>query len=111
MLRNIAFVLMVLLLVAIVIYKPYTTSEPGANPKDPAREDLTRIQYPSLATIPWEPRFIKPQDTIEKMFGKEWVYVARFNRIDRRHLYPGMTIRVPKDMAQIRAYTPNAGIL
>ena len=106
MLRKTVFVLMVVLLVFIVIYKPYATSEPGANPEDPAREDLTRIQYPSLATIPWEPRFIKPQDTIEKMFGKEWVYVARFNRIDRRHLYPGMTIRVPKDMAQIRAYTP-----
>jgi hypothetical protein len=101
MLRNIAFVLMVFLLVAIVIYKPYATSEPGAN-----REDLTRIQYPSLATIPWEPRFIKPQDTIEKMFGKDWVYIARFNRIDRRHIYPGMTIRVPKNMAQIRDYTP-----
>ena len=106
MLRNMAFVLMVFLLVAIVIYKPYATSEPGANPEDPAREDLTRIQYPSLAAIPWEPRFIKPQDTIERMFGNDWVYVARFNRIDRRHLYPGMTIRVPKDMAQIRNYTP-----
>jgi hypothetical protein len=106
MLRNISFVLMVFLLVAIVIYKPYATSEPGANPEDPAREDLTRIQYPSLAAIPWEPRFIKPQDTIEKLFGNDWVYIARFNRIDRRHIYPGMTIRVPKDMAQIRDYTP-----
>jgi L,D-transpeptidase catalytic domain len=106
MLRKTAFVLMLVLLVAIVIYKPYTTSEPGANPEDPAREDLTRIQYPSLAAIPWEPRFINPQDTIEKLFGNDWVYVARFNRIDRRHLYPGMTIRVPKDIAQIRDYTP-----
>jgi hypothetical protein len=40
------------------------------------------------------------------MFGRDWIYVARFNRIDRRHVYPGMTIKVPKDMAQIRNYTP-----
>jgi hypothetical protein len=106
MLRKIMFILMVISLVAIVIYKPYATSEPGASPEDPAHEDLTRVEYPSLAAIAWEPRFIRPQDTLEKMFGKDWVYVACFNRIDRRHVYPGMTIKVPKDMAQIRDYTP-----
>jgi hypothetical protein len=106
MLSKIVFILMVISLVAIVLYKPYATSEPGAIPEDPAHEDLTRVEYPSLATIPWEPRFIRPQDTLEKMFGNDWVYVACFNRIDRRHVYPGMTIKVPKDMAQIRDYTP-----
>jgi hypothetical protein len=106
MLRKILIVLMVISLVAIVLYKPNVTSEPGASPEDPAREDLSRIQYPSLKAIPWEPRFIRPQDTLEKMFGNDWVHVARFNRIDRRHVYPGMTIKVPKDMAQIRDYTP-----
>lgn len=104
--RKLAFIIMVISLVAIVIYKPYATSEPGASPEDPAREDLTRVEYPSLAAIPWEPRFIRPQDTLEKMFGNDWVYVAYFNRIDRRHIYPGMTIKAPKNMAQIREYTP-----
>ncbi|MFZ2951296.1 MAG: L,D-transpeptidase, partial [Desulfuromonadaceae bacterium] len=28
------------------------------------------------------------------------------NRIDRRHVYPGMTIKVPDNMADIRTYTP-----
>jgi len=106
MLRNILIVLMVISLVAIVLYKPNVTSEPGANPEDPARENLSRIPYPSLNAIPWKPRFIRPQDTLEKMFGNDWVHVARFNRIDRRHVYPGMTIKVPKEMAQIRGYTP-----
>lgn len=90
----------------IVLYRPDATSEPGANPADPAREDLSRIEYPSLAAIPWEPRFIRPQDSLEKLFGNDWIYVARFNRIDRRHVYPGMTIKAPKDIAQIREYTP-----
>lgn len=106
MLRKIVFILMVILIGAIVIYKPYVISVPGASPEDPAREDLTRIEYPSLAAIPWESRFIRPQDTLEKMFGEDWVYVAYFNRIDRRHVYPGMTIKVPINMEQIRGYTP-----
>ena len=106
MLRKVMFIFMVVSFVAIVVYEPYATSEPGASPEDPAREDLSRVEYPSLAAIPWEPRFIRPQDTLETMFGNDWVYVARFNRIDRRHVYPGMTIKVPKDMAQIRNYTP-----
>jgi hypothetical protein len=102
----IMFILLMITFGAIVIYKPFVISVPGANPEDYAREDLTRVEYPSLATIPWEPRFIRPQDTLEKMFGKDWVYVAYFNRIDRRHVYPGMTIKVPKNIAQIRNYTP-----
>ncbi len=106
MLRKIAIIFAVISFAAIVVYKPEATSEPAASPDDPAREDLTRIEYPSQATIPWEPRFIRPQDSLEALFGDDWVYVARFNRIDRRHVYPGMTIKVPKDMAQIRKYTP-----
>jgi hypothetical protein len=106
MLRKIVFIPLVILVGAIVIYKPYTISELGTSPEDHAQEDLTRVEYPSLAAIPWVPCFIRPQDTLEKMFGKDWVYVAYFNRIDRRHVYPGMTIKVPKNMAQIREYTP-----
>jgi len=106
MLRDILFLLVATSFMTIVLYKPEATSEPGANPKDPAREDLTRIEYPSQASIPWEARFIRPQDTLEKLFGKDWVYVARFNRVDRRHVYPGMTIKVPENMADIREYTP-----
>jgi len=106
MLRKTVFILIVVLLLADEICKPCSISEPGASPEDPACEDLTRVEYPSLAAIAWTPRFIKPQDTLEKMFGKDWVYVAYFNRIDRRHAYPGVTIKAPKNMAQIRGYTP-----
>jgi hypothetical protein len=106
MLRNILFVIIVISFVAIVLYKPGITSAPGASPEDHAREDLTRIEYPSQATIPWVSEFIRPQDTLEKLFGNDWIYVARFNRIDRRHVYPGITIKVPRDMARIRGYTP-----
>jgi L,D-transpeptidase catalytic domain len=106
MLRTIFKVLLILSVAAAVLYKPSSVSGPGASAADPAREDLSRVEYPSLASVPWTARFIKPQDTLESLFGPDWVAVARFNRIDRRHVYPGMTIKVPDNMEQARYYTP-----
>lgn len=106
MLRKILFSLIAISFVGILVYNPAATSEPGASPHDPAKEDLSRIEFPSQDSIEWVPRFIRPQDTLESLFGKNWVYVARFNRIDRRHVYPGMTIKVPKDIRQIKDYYP-----
>lgn len=106
MLRKLLYLLVPIVLFAIVVYNPLATSEPGPNPHDPAHEDLTRYDYPSLATIRWHGHFIRPQESLESLFGADWPYVARFNRIDRRHVYPGMTIRVPDDMAACRSYTP-----
>lgn len=106
MFRKVIFVPALILFGAIVVSAPAKTSDPAASPKDPAREDLSRVEYPSMKDIAWEPRFLRPNDTLESMFGRDWVHVARFNRIDRRHAYPGMTIKVPKEPAAIRNYTP-----
>lgn len=106
MLRKIAFLFAVAVFVSIVVYDPLTTSLAGPNPEDPAHEDLSRVDYPSMAHIPWRPRFIRPEDSLESLFGKDWPYIARFNRIDRRHVYPGMTIKVPVNMADARNYCP-----
>lgn len=95
-----------LLVGATVLRTPSETSEPGASPADRAMEDLSRVVYPSLESIKWHPHFIQPDETLESIFGKDWVWVARFNRIDRRHVYPGMTIKAPDVMADIRGYTP-----
>ncbi len=89
-----------------VLRTPSQTAEPGASPQDEAKEDLSRVEYPSLKNIRWHAHFISPNETLESMFGADWILVARFNRIDRRHVYPGMTIKVPDNMADIRNYTP-----
>ncbi|GFE62605.1 L,D-transpeptidase [Geobacter sp. AOG2] len=95
------------LLVGVTVLRtPSETSEPGASPDDKAQEDLSRVEYPSLKSIKWHAHFIQPDETLESLFGKDWVWVARFNRIDRRHVYPGMTIKAPDNMADIRGYTP-----
>ncbi len=91
---------------AITVHNPSLTAEPGANPLDPAREDLTRVEYPSQKRMKWHGHFIRPNETLESLFGSDWQHVARFNRIDRRHVYPGMTIKVPDNMADIRGYSP-----
>lgn len=89
-----------------VLRVPSTTDEPAAAPADKAIEDLSRVEYPSLMTVRWHPHFIQPHQTLESLFGADWVWVARFNRLDRRHAYPGMTIKVPDRMDDIRGYTP-----
>ena len=106
MLRLLAWVIALATFITIVVHSPAVVSEAGANPKDPAREDLSRVEYPSLAQVEWEPRFIRPHETLESLYGDDWVTVARFNRVDRRHVYPGMTIKQPADMAVARNYTP-----
>jgi hypothetical protein len=89
-----------------VLRTPTITDEPAASPADKGLEDLSRVEYPSLRAIPWHPHFIQPNQSLESLFGRDWIWVARFNRIDRRHVYPGMTIKVPEQMADIRGYTP-----
>jgi hypothetical protein len=89
-----------------VLRTPSNTDNPAASPEDKGREDLSRVEYQSLGSIKWHPHFIEPNQTLESLFGADWILIARFNRVDRRHVYPGMTIKVPDNMADIRSYTP-----
>lgn len=91
-----------------VLRTPSITADPAASPVDKAKEDLSRVEYPSLKGIKWHAHFVKPHESLESLFGADWIWVARFNRIDRRHVYPGMTIKVPDALAVIRNYTPLA---
>jgi hypothetical protein len=104
--RIICLTLGVIIIFAVSVLDPRATSGPAASPEDRAREDLSRYEYPSMAGIRWRTHFIMPQESLERLFGDDWVHVARFNRIDRRHSYPGMTIKAPERMDDIRDYTP-----
>lgn len=106
MIRKVIIIVAVLLGFASMVYGPRATSEPGPSSEDKAKEDLTRVDYPSQRSIKWYGYFMRPQDTLESLFGKDWELVARFNRLDRRHAYPGMTIKVPYNLEEIRNYTP-----
>jgi hypothetical protein len=104
--RIFPYLLALAIFAAITVHKPSSTAEPGANPLDPAKEDLSRVEYPSQKGMKWHGHFIRPNETLESLFGRDWQLVARFNRIDRRHVYPGMTLKVPDSMDDIRGYAP-----
>jgi len=106
MFRILPVFLAIVIISTALLYSPSSTAEPGPSPLDPAKEDLTRVEYPSQKNLKWHGRFIRPNETLEAMFGRDWLLVARFNRIDRRHVYPGMTIKVPDNMDDIRSYSP-----
>jgi len=104
--RILSVMLGVAIIAAAAVVAPKSTADPAASPEDRALEDLSRYEYPSMKGIRWKAHFVRPQDSLERLFGRDWVAVARFNRIDRRHVYPGMTIKAPENMEEIRNYTP-----
>lgn len=67
---------------------------------------LCGIAYPSDATVEWDCRTLRPGESLETMFGERWVDVARFNRIDRRHARPGLSIKVPRRIEDVAQFTP-----
>lgn len=68
--------------------------------------DLCSVIHPSDTRIAWRCVTIKPGQTLESLFGRRWVDVARFNRVDRRHIYPGVRIKVPVNLDEIRDFSP-----
>ena len=68
--------------------------------------DTCKIHYPDDAAIAWTCHRIGRHDTLSGLFGAHWQGVLRFNRIDRRHIYPGVRIKVPADLRQVHDFTP-----
>jgi hypothetical protein len=67
---------------------------------------LCNLKYQSQTAIDWVCRRMEKGETLENVFGEQWQDVARFNRIDRRHVYPGKYLKVPTQLSAIRDYTP-----
>ncbi|MBI4745613.1 MAG: L,D-transpeptidase family protein [Deltaproteobacteria bacterium] len=67
---------------------------------------LCKIDHPSDKKFGWECRQIKKGETLESLFGDRWIDVARLNRIDRRHAYPGADLKVPLRLEDITDFTP-----
>jgi hypothetical protein len=83
----------------LVIYPAHVWS--GHKVKSPCK-----IRYPSDSGIEWECRRIKKGERIENLFGDRWIDIVRFNRIDRRHAVPGVSIKVPKRLKDIENFSP-----
>jgi len=60
--------------------------------------------------VEWDCRSLEKGETPEKLFGERWKDVVRFNRIDRRHIFPGLPLKVPRRLEEIADYTPMPGV-
>jgi len=67
-------------------------------------KDLER--FPSQNKVASEVYTVKKGDTFEKLFGEKWRVIARFNRLDKDHLFAGQKIKVPVDLEQAAGYSP-----
>lgn len=67
---------------------------------------LCAVLHPSDERIDWECRTLRGGESLERLFGERWVDVARFNRVDRRHAGPGVSIKVPKRVEDLLQFEP-----
>ncbi len=65
------------------------------------------IHYPSDATLEWDCRIISTRANRWKPYlASTGLRCARFNRIDRRHAHPGLSIKVPRRLEDLAQFTP-----
>jgi hypothetical protein len=89
-------------LLAIVLLVPaFVHSESTSKRRSPCE-----MSYPSDETVQWECRTLRVGESLEALFGEQWVTVARFNRIDRRHVHAGLSIKVPKQIEDVEYFAP-----
>jgi hypothetical protein len=56
--------------------------------------------------VEWDCLRLKRGERVEQRFGDRWKDVLRFNRVDRRHLYPGVPLKVPRRLEDVSGFTP-----
>ena len=93
-----------LIAISLMLVAFLSVSAQADSPKKP--RGPCEIHYPSDATVEWDCRVIPPGESLETIFGEYWVDVARFNRIDRRHAHPGLSIKVPRRLEELATFAP-----
>lgn len=85
----------------VILLLVQTSATGGAGRVSPCR-----IHYASDSRLDWTCQRLRAGESLERVFGERWVDVARFNRIDRRHAAPGIEIKVPARLDDLRDFTP-----
>lgn len=93
-----------LIAVTVMMVMAFHTSAHADSPK--TLRGLCAIHYPSDAMVEWDCRTMRAGESLEALFGEYWIDVARFNRIDRRHARPGLSIKVPRLLEELKAFAP-----
>lgn len=85
----------------VTVFPPVSQADSPKKSPDPCE-----IHYPSDALVEWDCRLIPPRRSLEAMFNEYWVDIARFNRIDRIHARPGLSIKVPRQIEDLASFNP-----
>ena len=88
-------------LLVLLAYPADAFAIPGRKPPTPCG-----IRYPGDLGVEWDCIRLRKGESPEKRFGDRWKDVLRFNRIDRRHAYPGVSLKVPRRLEEIAYFTP-----
>jgi lipoprotein-anchoring transpeptidase ErfK/SrfK len=93
---------------ALILLMLIVLAAPAASPALAAKKllNLCGVSHPGDAGIAWECRKVKGKETPESLFGEQWKDVLRFNRIDRRHVYAGVSIKVPTEPESVAGFNP-----
>lgn len=90
-----------ILLLLIALIPIVSSAQPSGNLRAPCG-----IRYPSDAGLEWDCRVLRSRESLEILFGDHWINVARFNRIDRRHIRAGVSIKVPRRIEDLAEFQP-----
>ncbi|TKS59533.1 MAG: L,D-transpeptidase [Nitrospira sp.] len=97
--RRTTLILLALIVLALLPF--VSEAEPPKKHRGPCD-----IVYPSDTTVEWDCRTLRSGESLEKLFGEDWIEVARFNRIDRRHARSGASIKVPRRLDTLDSFAP-----
>lgn len=90
-----------ILLLLLTLLPIVSSAQSSGKPRTPCS-----IGYPSDAAVEWDCRVLRSKESLERLFGDHWIDVARFNRIDRRHIRAGASIKVPRRIEDLAMWQP-----
>jgi len=91
--------------VPLVVALMLLAASPGSGRVATTAMSTRDVRYPSDVRVSWVCRTL-PRERVDVFLGDRWVDVLRFNRIDRRHAVAGVSLKVPRRLRDISAFTP-----
>jgi hypothetical protein len=91
--------------VALLVAASLLAAGPGWSASRKIR-DLCGLGHPSDAKIAWDCRKVRSGETADGIFGLWWREALRFNRIDRRHVIPGVSLKMPRRLDDLAGFEP-----
>ena len=80
--------------------------EPAVNLSASNARNGCAVEHPSDSSVEWDCVRLNKGESLNGLFKEYWRDIARFNRIDRRHVGPYAAIKVPRRLPEIKDFSP-----